>query len=928
MGIQVVGNMRIFAIFVLSALIMGAAPPPKQEAPSLPVQVKQIIGAVKDGAKSGAVMARLKKLRPKKAVGPLVVAQLADRDERVRAMAAFAIGQLRVREARNKLAVAMGDPSPAVVVAAARALAALGGKGADTEVQELMAHRSVSVRCAGAELIRKQRGHKKLAALQARLKVAETAEERACLVTALYKAGHKPALQAALPMLAGSDTRALGEAILILGADEGLEVLRSHLAKPKPTDELIAAAMSVAQAQKSDGLNWAARLVAHKDARVRRASLELLLAHIGTPVARQLLMSAASSADPVTRARVIDSLREKKDTALAAPARKWLSDDSPLVRAAAARVLADMASKNDSELVLRAYQNERMVASDKNVDVRIALLHTLGAIGNPDWIPVFVDATGQSGEEQAATDALVATGKSAVRTLLLVVKVGDMERIPYALEALARIGHGVGAAAEGLFRHPRELVRELGRDLMAASGDPTAVGALVKLYKSETLQDPVPVIEAIATFASPEAIDALRDASTHPSGAVRLAAVRGLGELHRRDGPSVAALVKAAETDSSPEVRGAAVRALFRVGYQKLVPLLKKLVTYETSHVRSQCYEALGWSGDFTAVPLLSARLREAEGDEKRALDAALYRLTRREDLKSERNYRTWTEQTQALVTPKAKGTPGKVKSGKVELTYRTVGAGHTIIALGGHHGGTVWAPSLDRLASTHRVVALDGRGRGATPLSGELSLGTEVTDIELLRRHIKADKVSLVAHGPSGLVAMAYAKTYPKRVHKLVLISTPARGLRYGTVASATRMLKGKASGVLSDLDAQHAWFSPTAWLYYRQFALAPGYVNDLSSAALLGAFPSDPVARQALETAVANYDAGKVLDTVAAPTTFLLGERAPYTSSQRAALRKLAKRHRHVTVREVKDAGHYPHIEKPASTAATIRGLIGGAR
>jgi len=930
---------RLLAFGLCGVLLLGAAPPQDdnqakppdnaeaQEPPPLSETVPKLVRSLTSGAHLKDVLDVLRKLKPRVEVEEHVITLLKDRDERIRTAALGTLGGLKAKTARQRVAMAFGDESPDVVIAASQALHRIGGKGADAEVQSLLAHKSVAVRCVAADLIRRQRSRKRISLLKKRYQASKLAEERACMLTALYKGGFKGALNRAVPLLVDSDTRRLAVRLLAYSKGAGLSVLGKALAG-KPSEELVAGALEVSLHNGEAGMRWVATLIPSKVESVRRGSLELLLAKADKAYVRELLLKAAATTDADTRARVIDALITRKEKALLPLARKWIGDKSPAVRAASARVFAGMPVKTDGAMLLRRYQDERMVANEANLDVRIGLLKALGAIGNVDWVPVFVDACGQKGEAQAATDALVGVGNPAVRTLLLVVKVGDMQRIPFALEALARIGQGVGDAAEGLFRHPRELVRELGRDLMAASGDPKAVGALIKLFRSETLDDPVPVIEAIATFTTPEAFEALVDASTHPSEAVRIAAIQGMGNSHRRDKQLVGTIINVAETDKTPEVRIAAVRSLFQVSAPGLVALLTKMVAYEAPAVRMEVYNALGWAGHPDAVPALAARLRDAEGAEAKALNTALRRLTRRTDLKSERNFRSGHTANKKAVAPRVKARVGKFKAGDVTLNYRTVGRGQTVLVLGGHHSATAFSAALDALGASNRVVYFDGRGRAGNPMGKGISLTSEVTDIELLRRHLKAPRVSIVAHSAAGLIAVAYAGTYSKRVGKLMLVNTPARGLRHGVVSTAARKLKGANARDLSELDARHAWFAPVAWLGYRQFSLAPGYVGTPSLAPRVGQFPINPIAVQMLERAVAGYDLNRALAKIKKSTYLVTGARAPFTPAQHAALKRVSKTHRHAVMRIIKKVGHYPHLENPGAFLATARAILAPAR
>ena len=905
-----------------------ATPPVETEPPPPPelrVLIPQLLESSASGMEDPAIQEALAEAGERReVVGLLVIALQTHRDEVVRATAARALGHLASEMDLHDIRPGLDDRDPNVVVDVAAAMHRIAQGDVRFDLTQLLGHQSLQVRCGAADVLRKIRGRESATALTNRLENATLSEEKSCLLAALVRAGHRDMLAPAVTLLGHSDTRDLGARVLLLQPRQALRVMGDAL-DLEAGEELVAASLAVAEQIGRDGFRWVSTLLAHRQESVRSAALEFLLAKLDEATVRPLLMRAAKRGEPGVRARVIEALAPHADETLVREARTWLGDEDPRVRGAAARVFVEKPSARDGELLLRSYQNERMQVSEDNVTVRARLIEAMGLIGNPDWVPVFVDACGQAGEERAAVDALVRQEEAAVRTLLLVVKVGDMQRIPYALEGLARIGHGVGEAAQGLFRHPRELIRELGRDLLAASGDPSAVGPLVALFQSETLEDPVPVIESIAMFSTPEAYAALVDAATHPSNAVRIAAVKGLGEMHRQDEGTVSTLVSVVETDNEAQVRAAAIESLFRIRAPGLVPLLIRVIQYDEAVVRTAAYEALGWAGTPESVPALAARLRTAEGEEAVALLEALRRLTRRDDLRSERNFREWYRQVRSQVAARAEGArTGEVEVGRTKLKYRSVGSGVPVVVISGHHGGSVFNHSLDLLAGSARVITYDGRGRGASALGTGLTLETELEDLEKLRIGLRVNRMVLVGHDVGGLVALAYARAHPRRVARIVLINTPPRGVRHGVVATAAQMLQGHWAQDLSKLDARHAWFSPVAWLGYRQFALGPALVANLQQAPLLASFPINPVAHQFLERAVSEVSLANLAPDIRAPIHVLVGERAPLNGSEKAELRRVGNEHRHVGVQGIRGTGHYPHLERADDFAALIRRIV----
>jgi proline iminopeptidase len=106
------------------------------------------------------------------------------------------------------------------------------------------------------------------------------------------------------------------------------------------------------------------------------------------------------------------------------------------------------------------------------------------------------------------------------------------------------------------------------------------------------------------------------------------------------------------------------------------------------------------------------------------------------------------------------------------------VGAGRPVVVL---HGGPEFdhsylRPELDRLAGSFRVVYYDQRGRGRSAEGvrpGDVSLRSEIEDVERVRSELGLESVALLGHSWGGVLAMEYAVRHPERVSHLILMGT-----------------------------------------------------------------------------------------------------------------------------------------------------------
>ena len=111
-----------------------------------------------------------------------------------------------------------------------------------------------------------------------------------------------------------------------------------------------------------------------------------------------------------------------------------------------------------------------------------------------------------------------------------------------------------------------------------------------------------------------------------------------------------------------------------------------------------------------------------------------------------------------------------------IKVYYEVYGEGRPLVLL---HGAfyTIemnWGQLIPDLAKTRKVIAIEMQGHGHTPFSArELSITTLASDVEGVMDYLKIDSADVAGFSMGGSVAYQFAVQSPKRLRKLVIISS-----------------------------------------------------------------------------------------------------------------------------------------------------------
>ncbi|HEV7751136.1 MAG TPA: alpha/beta fold hydrolase [Baekduia sp.] len=238
------------------------------------------------------------------------------------------------------------------------------------------------------------------------------------------------------------------------------------------------------------------------------------------------------------------------------------------------------------------------------------------------------------------------------------------------------------------------------------------------------------------------------------------------------------------------------------------------------------------------------------------------------------------------------------------------------------------WLENLPEFADTHRCIAMDLPGFGASPMPAEkISISGYAAAVDELLGILGVERAVVVGNSMGGFVGAEIAIRFGTRVDRLVLVSAAGLSIEHQRNESVLRLLR-LAGNVLA---------MGTGWLASKSDVLASRRRSRAAMFAIVASHPEllpAPLVSEQLRgsgkpgfvdalDALSDYPIRDRLGEIAAPTLVVWGEDDPLVPVRDAwEFGELIPNAR-VVVYE--DTGHVAMLERPDAFNALVREFLG---
>lgn len=224
-----------------------------------------------------------------------------------------------------------------------------------------------------------------------------------------------------------------------------------------------------------------------------------------------------------------------------------------------------------------------------------------------------------------------------------------------------------------------------------------------------------------------------------------------------------------------------------------------------------------------------------------------------------------------------------------------------------------MWEPQLAGLEDVARVVAIDMRGFGGTPVAGPYTLEDLARDVAEVMDALGHERFVLGGLSMGGYVALAFERLFGHRLQGLVLADTKA--------AADTPAAREHRYHVAAEVEAEGV-ASLTATM--PNTLLAPVASSDVRERVRAWIERANPRAVALAQRAMAERpDSTERLPRLTLPTLVVVGEADALTPPEEAE--RMAALLPDTRLVRIPHAGHLSNVENPAAFNAAVRAFLG---
>jgi len=243
-----------------------------------------------------------------------------------------------------------------------------------------------------------------------------------------------------------------------------------------------------------------------------------------------------------------------------------------------------------------------------------------------------------------------------------------------------------------------------------------------------------------------------------------------------------------------------------------------------------------------------------------------------------------------------------------VELYYEEHGSGQPLLLIHGTGAyADQWAPVLEGLATTYRVISYDRRGFARSATAARGGLADQTRDAAALLDALDASPAVVVGWSGGGVIALDLAASYPAQVKELVLAEPAVSMLLHPTRSSVAMSARFTAHRARRNQRAAAQTMYRWAGGYTTGGNAYDGYSAEWQEQMCAHAATTTREMDQLLRP----YPSRKAIRSITCPVTMIDGDLSdPAFVKAAASVRRLLPQARSVLLT---GAAHMLHIDQP---------------